>query len=184
MTCEHITETRDGTVLTLTINRPDKKNALTGAMYAALADGINGAQTDPSVRVILLTGAGDMFTAGNDLMDFMNASPDQVSSETSPTTRFLHSLANAEKPLMAAVNGRAIGVGLTMLLHCDLVYMADDAALQAPFVNLALMPEAASSMLLPATVGRAKANAIFMLGEKIDTNTAEELGIVTAVVPG
>jgi len=169
-----------GGVMTLTFNRPDKKNALTSEMYAALADGFAAAEADPAVRVILLTGAGGAFTAGNDLQDFL-ARPPQ--GDEAPVSRFLRALATASKPLVAAVQGVAVGVGTTMLLHCDLVYAAQKAKLSTPFVNLALVPEAASSLLLPQRIGHARAAAMFMLGEALDAATAHGYGLVNAVLP-
>ncbi len=167
-----------GGVMTLTFNRPDKKNALTAEMYAALADGFAAAEADPAVRVILLTGAGGAFTAGNDLQDFL-ARP--ATGDDAPVSRFLRALASATKPLVAAVQGVAVGVGTTMLLHCDLVYAGESARLSMPFVNLALVPEAASSLLLPRLVGHQKAAELFMFGEPIDARTAREIGLVAEV---
>ncbi len=167
-----------GGVMTLTFNRPDKKNALTSEMYAALADGFAAAEADPAVRVILLTGAGGAFTAGNDLQDFLARPP--VGDEA-PVSRFLRALATATKPLVAAVSGVAVGVGTTMLLHCDLVYAGESARLSLPFTSLALVPEAGSSLLLPRLVGHQKAAELFMLGEPIDGRTAKEIGLVAEV---
>ena len=165
-------------VLTITFNRPEKKNALTHAMYAAASDAMKAAETDDNIRAILITGSGDAFTAGNDLIDFQQSGG---MTEDMPVQRFLQALVNLDKPIIVAVNGLAVGVGLTMLLHSDLVYMADHARLQAPFVDLALVPEAASSLLLPARIGHAKAAEIFMLGKWITAREAETLGIATAV---
>ena len=164
---EHVkTEIANG-VMTLTLQRPDKKNALTGAMYDALSDALETAETDASVRVILFQGDGDSFTAGNDLADFASQARGNHSGE-SPAHRFIVNLGKASKPLVAAVQGNAVGVGTTMLLHCDLVYLADNARLITPFVNLALVPEAASSWLLPARIGHARAYAMFALGEPLE----------------
>lgn len=174
---EILTEIAGG-VMTLTFNRPGKKNALTSEMYAALADGFARAEADPAVRVILLTGAGGAFTAGNDLQDFLARPP--VGDEA-PVSRFLNALATATKPLVAAVAGVAVGVGTTMLLHCDLVYAGESARLSLPFVNLALVPEAGSSLLLPRLVGHQKAAEMFMLGEPIDARIAREIGLVAEV---
>ena len=151
-------------VLTLTLNRPEKKNALTRDMYQALADGIEAAGPNPDVRCVLIQAEGDTFTAGNDLGDFAAANrgePDAVRSGGNP---LLIALARATTPIVAAVNGRAVGVGTTMLLHCDLVFVSDDALLTTPFVNLALVPEAASSLTLPARIGHARAFSMFVLG--------------------
>lgn len=174
-----LTATADG-ILTITFNRPDKKNALTGAMYAAMADALEAAETDPAVRVILFTGNGGAFTAGNDLQDFLNNPP---RGENSPVARFLRAISTAGKPVVAAVTGVAVGVGTTMLLHCDLVYVGTDARLSLPFVNLGLVPEAASSMLLPAMVGHHRAAELLMLGEPFNAETARAYGIANAVFP-
>jgi len=165
-------------VLRLTIARPDKKNALTVAMYAALASAINDANTDKTVRVILITGSEDSFTAGNDLKDFLENPPTDPSS---PVFQFMHAIAGAQKPVIAAVNGLAIGIGTTMLLHCDFVYAVDGARFQLPFVNLGLVPELGSSLVLPALAGRAKAAELLMLGDMFDAATAAEIGLVNAV---
>ena len=172
-------------VLTLTMNRPEKKNALTREMYQALADGINGARHNPDIRAILIQANGDMFTAGNDLNDFAavnrgDASAEQARADGNP---LLKALARTKTPIVAAVNGRAVGVGTTMLLHCDLVYVADDVLLTTPFVNLALVPEAASSLTLPARIGHVRAFAMFVLNEPVDATTAVAWGIANAVVP-
>jgi enoyl-CoA hydratase/carnithine racemase len=138
---EHVkTELLDG-VLVLTLQRPDKKNALTGAMYNALSDALDRAETDASIKVVLFQGDGDSFTAGNDLADFAAQSKSN-SDEDSPASRFIETIGKATKPLVAAVQGNAVGIGTTMLLHCDLVYLAEGARLITPFVNLALVPEA------------------------------------------
>jgi enoyl-CoA hydratase/carnithine racemase len=179
---EHLkTELIDG-ILTLTISRPEKKNALTGAMYNAMSEGLERAETDSAVKVVLFQGDGDSFTAGNDLADF---SAQSVANDTgdSPAFRFIGNLGRATKPLIAAVQGKAVGVGTTMLLHCDLVYLADNARLITPFVNLALVPEAASSWLLPARIGHVRAYAMFALGEPMDAATALACGLANAVVP-
>lgn len=174
-----LTAQADG-VLTITFNRPDKKNALTSAMYATLADALEAADTDPAVRVILFTGNGGAFTSGNDLQDFLNNPPQ---GDNTPVFRFLRAISTASKPMIAAVSGVAVGVGTTMLLHCDLVYVGESAKLSLPFVNLALVPEAASSLLLPAMVGHHRAAELFMLGEAFTPATAKEYGIVNAIYP-
>lgn len=176
------TDVTDG-IMTLTIARPDKKNALTNAMYDALSDGLERAESDASVRVVLFQGDGDSFTAGNDLADFAAAS--QAGNNHGPTAagRFIGNLGKATKPLVAAVQGNAVGIGTTMLLHCDLVYLAENAKLMTPFVNLALVPEAASSWLLTARVGHVRAYAMFALGEAVDAPTALAWGLANAVVP-
>ena len=178
---EHVkTEIANG-VMTLTLRRPEKKNALTGAMYDALSDALKRAETDTSVRVILFQGNGDSFTAGNDLADFGQAGGEAVVD--SPAHRFIETISKASKPLVAAVQGNAVGVGTTMLLHCDLVFLADNARLSTPFVNLALVPEAASSWLLPLRIGHARAYAMFALGEPMEAAAALACGFANAVVP-
>lgn len=172
-----LTSQADG-ILTVTFNRPDKKNALTSAMYATLADALEAAETDPAVRVILFAGNGGAFTAGNDLQDFLNNPPQ---GDNTPVFRFLRAISTASKPLIAAVSGVAVGVGTTMLLHCDLVYAGESAKLSLPFVNLALVPEAASSLLLPAMIGHHRAAELFMLGEAFTPATAKDYGIVNAI---
>ena len=183
----HILTEIAGGVLTLTMNRPEKKNALTRAMYQALADGIDAADADPEIRCIVIQANGDMFTAGNDLADFaaVNRGDAEANAAREGGNPLLNALERAKTPIVAAVNGRAVGVGVTMLLHCDLVYVAEDALLTTPFVNLALVPEAASSMLLPARIGHARAFAMFVLGEAVDARKAEAWGLANAVVaPG
>ena len=175
------TELSDG-VLVLTLQRPDKKNALTGAMYNVLSDALDRAETDAAVKVVLFQGDGDSFTAGNDLADFAVQSKSN-SDEESPAFRFIKTLGKASKPLVAAVQGNAVGIGTTMLLHCDLVYLAEGARLMTPFVNLALVPEAASSWLLPARIGHVRAYQMFALGEPMDAATAVASGLANAVVP-
>lgn len=174
---EILTAKADG-ILTITINRPDKKNALTSAMYAAMADALEAAEADAAVRVIVFAGNGGAFTAGNDLQDFLNNPPQ---GDESPVFRFLRAISTASKPLVAAVIGVAVGVGTTMLLHCDLVYVGAGARLSLPFVNLALVPEAASSLLLPAMIGYHRAAELLLLGEPFDAATAKEYGIANAV---
>lgn len=170
-------DTADG-ILTLTISRPEKKNALTVAMYAALADSISQADDDESVRVILITGSEDSFTAGNDFKDFLDNPPVDPSS---PVFRFMNAIAGAQKPVVAAVNGLAIGIGTTMLLHCDLVYAVDTARFQMPFVNLGLVPELGSSLVLPALAGRARAAELLMCGDPFSAETAKELGLINGI---
>ncbi len=182
---DHIqTDTMNG-VLTLTLNRPEKKNALTRAMYQTLADAVTGAERNPEVRCILIQAEGDIFTAGNDLGDFARFGAEDSSAriERSHGNPFLLALANATRPIVAAVHGRAVGIGTTMLLHCDMVLLSDDAILTTPFVNLALVPEAASSLLLPARIGHACAFAMFVLGEPVDANSAVAWGLANTVCP-
>src|SRR6202008_1267671 len=156
-------------------------NALTGAMYDALSDGLERAEADRSIKVVLFQGDGDSFTAGNVLADFPAQSKSNSDKE-SPAFRFISNLGKATKPLIAAVQGNAVGVGTTMLLHCDLVFLAETARLMTPFVNLALVPEAASSWLLPARIGHVRAYAMFALGEPLDAATALACGLANAVV--
>ena len=182
---EHVLIEKAGGVLTLTLNRPEKKNALTRAMYQALGEAIDGAADDPDVRCVLIQANGDAFTAGNDLGDFaaVNAGDTTANQAREGGNPLLAALGRAKVPLVAAVHGRAVGVGVTMLLHCDLVYVAEDALLTTPFVNLALVPEAASSLLLPARIGHARAFSMFVLGEAVDGRTAAAWGLANAAVP-
>lgn len=182
MTDHVLTQLADG-VLSVSLNRADKKNAITQAMYEALAEATERAQTDPAVRVILFRGEGDAFSAGNDISDFIALGSQGAGPDEMPVFRFLKALAHLEKPAVAAVRGRAVGIGLTLLLHCDLVVVAEDALLSAPFVNLALAPEAASSLLLPAIVGHPRAFEIFALGEPISGVKAEHWGLANRAVP-
>ena len=179
---EHVHSEFDDGVLTLTLQRPEKKNALTGAMYEALTSALERAETDSAVKVVLFQGDGDSFTAGNDLADFM-AQSGSNSGEESPAFHFIRALGRATKPLIAAVHGNAVGIGTTMLLHCDLVYLAEGARLITPFVNLALVPEAASSWLLPQRIGHVRAFQMFALGEPMDAPTAVAAGLANAVLP-
>ncbi len=172
----------DAGVLTLTIDRVEKKNALTEAMYGALADELEAAEKDPAVRVVLLQAEGDSFTAGNDLGEFSARASGKIEGENQGF-RFISNLGKATRPLVAAVRGNAVGIGTTMLFHFDLVYLADNARLTVPFVNLALVPEAASSWLLPMRIGHVRAYAMFALGEPIDAAAALSCGLANAVVP-
>lgn len=174
-TSEHIlTEIRDR-IFQITLNRPEKKNALTQAMYKALADALDAADADAEVRVILIAGNGDCFCSGNDVMDFLGGFEME---ESSPVVRFLMGLASARKPVIAAVNGKAVGIGVTMLLHCDLVYAAPNARYRMPFVNLGLCPEAGSSYLLPRLAGYHNAAELLLLGREFDNTKAICYGIV------
>jgi enoyl-CoA hydratase/carnithine racemase len=170
----------EGKVGVITLNRPEKKNALTLGMYRGMIEALQQAEADPAVRVVLITGSDDCFTAGNDLMDFANAKP----GETSPAIIYLQTLAAAQKPVIAAVGGVAVGIGTTMLLHCDLAYAATSARFQLPFVNLGLCPEAGSSVLLPALMGHRRAAELLFFGEPFSAEVARELGIVNAVLSG
>jgi len=168
----------------LVLNRAAKKNALTNAMYGALTDALARAETDRSIRAVLFEAEGDVFCAGNDIGDFAAAAGDASGSRDAVRGfDFIFQLGRATKPYVAAVQGKAVGVGLTMLLHCDLVFVAEEATLSAPFVNLALVPEAASSLLLPARIGHARAFAMFALGEAVDGKTAAAIGLANAAVP-
>jgi enoyl-CoA hydratase/carnithine racemase len=179
---EHIKiESRDN-ILNLTFARPDKKNAITNVMYSALADALVAAETDPAARVIVIRGEGDMFTAGNDVGEFAAIATGAFQGERH-VMRFVQAIARATRPLVAAVQGRAVGIGTTMLLHCDFVVLAEDAQLSTPFVNLALVPEAASTLLMPLRIGYARAFEMFALGETVDAKTALHLGIANRVVP-
>lgn len=170
-----------GPLMSLTLNRPEKKNALSNAMYGALADGMQRAQDDPAIRCILIRSEGDTFTAGNDLSDFAAVSAGSAPAERH-VSRFLRALVMADKPIVAAVQGLAVGLGTTMLLHCDVVCVTDQTRLSTPFVNLALVPEAASSVLLQARIGYARAFTMIALGEPVDGKTAVELGLARYLV--
>ena len=172
-----------GGVLTVTLARPEKKNAITQAMYAVLAEATERARTDDAVRVLMFQGRGDSFSAGNDIADFIALGSQGQQPLDMSVFRFLKALADLDKPAVAAVRGRAVGIGLTLLLHCDMVVVAEDALLSAPFINLALAPEAASSMLLPAVLGHQRAFELFALGEPIDGRTAVAWGLANRAVP-
>lgn len=174
---EHILSRVDSGVLHLEIHRRDKKNSLTRAMYSALTEGLAQASRDESIRIVLLRGQDDLFTAGNDVADFLVRKPGEVSAGM----RFIEAIAAFDKPLVAAVAGNAIGIGTTMLLHCDLVYAADNARFQLPFVPLGLCPEACSSLLLPRLAGYQRAAELLFFGEAFDAKRAHEIGLVNAV---
>jgi enoyl-CoA hydratase/carnithine racemase len=180
---QHIHVAQDAGVLTLTFARPEKKNALTNAMYEVVVREMNRAENDPEIRAVVLQAEGDMFTAGNDIGDFAAVATGAEPTRSIGASPFLLALAHLTKPLIAAVQGNAVGVGTTMLLHCDMVFIAEGAKLTTPFVNLALVPEAASTWLLPARIGYARAYAMFALGQPIDGKTAAQIGIATAAVP-
>jgi enoyl-CoA hydratase/carnithine racemase len=169
-------------ILTLTFARPDKKNAITNAMYGTLADALVAAETDSGTRVIVLRGEGDMFTAGNDVGEFATMATGASSGERH-VSRFVEAIALSTRPLVAAVQGRAVGIGTTMLLHCDFVVLGENAMLSTPFIGLALVPEAASTLLMPLRIGYARAFEMFALGEAMDAKTALQLGIANRVVP-
>ncbi len=167
-------------VLTLTFNRTDKKNSITSAMYATLAQALRTAAADASVRVVVFQGHEAIFSAGNDIGDFLNHPPAAVDA---PVFQFLAQLSGFEKPIVAAVCGPAVGIGTTLLLHCDLVYAGDNAAFSLPFVNLGLCPEAGSSLLLPQRLGYARAAEALLLGEPFMAEAALEVGLVNRIVP-
>ena len=170
----------DAGVMTITFNRLDKKNSITSTMYAAMADAVAQAAADASVRVVLFQGHESIFSAGNDIGDFLNQPP---STQESPVFRFLRGIATFEKPFLAAVAGPAVGIGTTMLFHCDLVYAGDNAAFSMPFVNLGLCPEAASSVLAPRMFGYHRAAEALLMGEPFFAEAAQEVGLVNRVVP-
>ena len=167
-------------VLTLTLHRPDRKNSITSAMYTTLADALDGAAGYPLVRVVVVQGSETVFSAGNDIAEFIAAPP---VTEDAPAFRFMRSLAAFPKPLLAAVCGPAVGIGTTMLFHCDLVYAGDNAAFSMPFVNLGLCPEAGSSLLAPRMFGYHRAAEALLLGEPFMAEAAMEVGLVNRVVP-
>jgi enoyl-CoA hydratase/carnithine racemase len=176
---EHVKISVADGVMEITWNRPDKKNALTNDMYRTAAEALEKASADKLIRVALLTSEGDSFTAGNDLGVFAAANSGS-SAEAPQGNRWITTISKFDKPLVAGVRGAAVGVGTTMLLHCDLVYVASDAKLSVPFVNLALVPEAASSVLLPARIGHARAFAMFAFGEPVLGSQAVDMGIANA----
>src|SRR6267142_6463869 len=176
---EILTE-RSGSILRVTLNRPAKKNAMTSSMYLSMAEILNDAAKDDDVLVVLWDGAGDSFSAGNDVEDFLKHPPGPGES---PQAGLMHALADFDKPLVAAVQGNAVGGGTTMLLHCDFVYAAESAKFQMPFINLALVPEFGSSYSLPMRIGHLRAAELILLGQPFDARRAAELGLVTRVVP-
>jgi len=167
-------------VMTITLNRVDKKNSITQAMYAAMADALAQAEADATIRVVVFQGHESVFSAGNDIGDFLNQPP---ATSESPVYRFLHRIATFPKPLVAAVCGPAVGIGTTMLFHCDLVYAGDNAAFSMPFVNLGLCPEAASSLLVPQMFGYHRAAEALLLGEPFFAEAALDVGLVNRVLP-
>jgi len=167
-------------VLELRFNRPDKRNAILDAMYDTLTAALHDAAARPAVLAVLIGAEGDAFTAGNDIRDFLAM---QGGLGDAPPARFIHAIATFAKPLVAAVQGLAVGVGTTLLLHCDLVYASPAATFSAPFVDLGLVPEAGSSLLLPARIGHARAAALLLLGESMDAPAALSAGLLTGIVP-
>ena len=180
---EHIRVEKQGEVLSITLARPERRNAITVAMYATLADAIESAAGDVSIRVITLRGEGQDFAAGNDLGDFLNALP-RDGGEI-PVWRLLREITSCKTPIVAAVHGNCVGIGTTMLLHCDLVIAEEGTRFSMPFVDLALVPEAASSLLFPRLAGRRRAARYLLLGESFDVDEALEIGLVShRAVPG
>jgi enoyl-CoA hydratase/carnithine racemase len=171
----------EGPVRKIRMNRPEKKNALTLAMYDAMAAAMGDTSTDASVRCLLIAGAPDIFCAGNDLNDFIAMA--RTGALGTAIVRFLHALARCEKPLVAAVSGAAVGIGTTMLLHCDQVIASDNAVFLTPFVSLGLLPEAGSSLIAPRLMGHARAFSLLAMGKSLSAEEAKAAGIVTAVVP-
>jgi enoyl-CoA hydratase/carnithine racemase len=178
MTDQVLTEIQDHIII-IRLNRAEKKNALTGEMYNAICDALDRLESDAHLRVAVITGTQECFTAGNDLVDFLN---NAGINEQSPVGRFLCTLPSLTKPLVAAVNGPAVGVGTTLLMHCDLVYAAPGAQFQMPFTSLGLCPEAGSSLLIPQLLGYRKAAELLMLCESFDAEAAKAMGIVNEVV--
>jgi enoyl-CoA hydratase/carnithine racemase len=177
---EFIVSSVDNRVMTIRFNRPDKKNAILRSMYGEAAKALKAAQDDANVRVVVITGEGGCFTAGNDLKDFLEVPP---VSEDAEVFQFMFALAAFTKPVIAAVNGLAIGIGTTLLFHCDLVYAVPEATFQMPFINLAVVPEFASSLLVPRLLGRAQASELLLLGEAFGAERAKEIGLLNAIVP-
>ena len=170
----------DAGVMTITLNRAEKKNAITSTMYTTMADALNQAANDGAVRIVLIQGHETIFCAGNDIGDFLNHPP---TAEESPVYRFLQTISIFPKPLIAAVCGAAVGVGTTLLLHCDLVYAGDNASFSLPFVNLGLCPEAASSLLFPQMLGYHRAAEVMLLGDALKVDAALATGLVNRVMP-
>jgi len=171
---------RSGNILRIQLNRPERKNAMTVAMYNTMADLLNDAAKDDQIRVVLWHGAGDSFSAGNDMQDFLKNPP---GAGESPQARLIQALIDFDKPIVAAVQGAAIGGGTTMLTHCDLVFAGESAKFQMPFVNLAVVPEFGTSYSVPARIGYLRAAELILLGSRFDAKRAAELGLVTRVVP-
>jgi len=179
---EHIQVGRQGERLSIRMNRPERRNAITVAMYAALADAIESAADDGSIRLITLEGAGEDFTAGNDLADFIAEMPPPGTTDI-PVWRLLRALAKNQVPILAAVHGNAVGIGTTILFHCDIVLAEEGSRFVMPFVDLGLVPEAASSLILPRLAGRRRAARYLLLGESFGAEEAMEFGLVSHVVP-
>ncbi len=176
----YVKVTNKDRVLSIEIDRAERKNAITADMYQSMADALRSAEADAQVRAVLIHGKPDCFTAGNDLKDFLERPP---SGDNSPVFQFLQAIATATKPLVAAVGGPAVGIGTTMLLHCDFIYAAPNARFQMPFVTLGLVPEAASSLLLPMLAGYQRAAELLLLGKPFTAEKALAVGIVTEIIP-
>jgi enoyl-CoA hydratase/carnithine racemase len=175
-----IATSKNGSILTIEFNRIEKKNAITASMYQTMADALNDAETDSAVRAILFIGKPEVFTAGNDLQDFLMNPPRDADA---PVFRFMKALSCSSKPIVAAVAGNAVGIGTTLLLHCDLVYAAENAKFSMPFTQLGLCPEFSSSLLLPRLAGHQRAAEKLMLGEAFGAQDAYEMGLVSKVLP-
>src|SRR5436190_21325521 len=179
---EHILVERSDGRLRIRMNRPERRNAITVAMYAALADAIEGAASDPEVRLITLEGAGEDFTAGNDLADFIADMPPPGTTDI-PVWRLLRALAKNQVPILAAVHGNAVGIGTTILFHCDIVLAEEGSRFVMPFVNLGLVPEAASSLIMPRLAGRRCAARYLLLGEPFGAAEALAMGLASHAIP-
>ena len=179
---EHVTIKDTGPVRTVRMNRPDKKNALTAAMYEAMASALKNANGHPDIRCVVIAGGPGAFSAGNDLAEFAQAATAGEGLGL-PVIRFLHALARSERPLVAAVQGLAVGIGTTMLMHCDHVVAGTDARFSTPFVGLGLVPEAASSLLAPRLMGHRRAFELLVMGRPLDAVAAQACGLINAVVP-
>lgn len=179
MTTDHVRISREGAVLQICLNRPERKHALTHAMYEQLHAALVQADQDDNVRVIHISGVGDAFTSGNDLKDFAQNPPTALNA---PVFHFLNAMQSARKPIIAAVSGVAVGIGTTLLLHCDLIYCDNTAMFQLPFTNLGLCPEGGSSVLLPKLVGYQKAAELLMFGKPFNAETAAQIGMVNEVL--
>lgn len=171
---------RESGVLEVALNRPEKKNALTQGMYSGMAQALREAKSDPEIRAVLFYGNGGNFTSGNDLMDFIQSPPD---SPDTPVMQFINETLEFEKPIVVAVQGYAIGLGTTFLLHADLVYAAESARFQLPFINLGLVPEFGATFLLPRLLGNVRASELLLLGEVFGSSEAKEVGLVNAIFP-
>ncbi len=177
---EHVKIGREGAVQTVRLNRPEKKNALTGAMYAALAEALNSANVDDDIAVTVILGQPGIFCAGNDIVDFLAASQGGTILHG---FNFLKALVESEKPLIAAADGPAVGIGTTLMFHCDLVFASPRAVMQTPFVDLGLVPEAGSSLLGPRVLGHARAFELLVMGAPWTAEQAKEAGLINAIVP-